>query len=160
MLDRTTLRAFEKFEWTPGRIARLKQLHADGWAYSEIGNDLGTTRNSCIGKAKRLGFTRVCERDGQPRRRKVNNRTFNFGTRKPRKQHLTLIILPDPPEPIVLPPIPNPCAIPLQELREHHCRYPEGNGPFLFCGEQKLYGKSYCAFHYRSCYQKNMRREG
>lgn len=45
--------------WTPERIERLKQLHADGYSGSQIAAALGgLTRNAVIGKAHRLGLKR------------------------------------------------------------------------------------------------------
>ena len=33
------------------------------------------------------------------------------------------------------------------DLEPHHCRWPVGDGPFAFCGDRKVPGKSYCAGH-------------
>lgn len=33
------------------------------------------------------------------------------------------------------------------DLEPHHCRWPVGDGPFAFCGDRKIPGKSYCAGH-------------
>lgn len=47
--------------WTDERVARLRELVAEGLPYSEIGNRLGVTKNAALGKADRLGLSRsVC----------------------------------------------------------------------------------------------------
>ena len=38
----------------PGMIDRLRELHARGYSFSEIGNELGVSKNSVVGKAHRL----------------------------------------------------------------------------------------------------------
>lgn len=44
--------------WTDARIAELKSLHARGWTFFAIANKLGTTKNACIAKARRIGLAR------------------------------------------------------------------------------------------------------
>jgi len=38
----------------PGMIDRLRELHARGYSFSEIGNELGVSKNSVVGKVHRL----------------------------------------------------------------------------------------------------------
>lgn len=45
-----------RFDWNDRTINRLKQCLADGMSASEIGNELGVTRNAVIGKVTRLGL--------------------------------------------------------------------------------------------------------
>jgi hypothetical protein len=40
-----------------------------------------------------------------------------------------------------------PLGISLVELEIEHCRYPDGDGPFTFCGQQRMDGSSYCHSH-------------
>ena len=41
-------------------------------------------------------------------------------------------------------------GLPLWQLREDQCRWPHGDGPFVFCGQPKERGgTSYCAEHRR-----------
>jgi hypothetical protein len=42
--------------WTEAEVLRLRRLNRTGHSYSEIAADLGRTRNSCIGKANKLGI--------------------------------------------------------------------------------------------------------
>ncbi|MGY3278169.1 GcrA family cell cycle regulator [Bradyrhizobium sp. S3.7.6] len=43
--------------WTSDRVVILRRLHADGLSASEIGKQLGCTRNAVIGKFNRLKLT-------------------------------------------------------------------------------------------------------
>ena len=149
MLDRTGSSVFVKFQWTPERIKQLKELHAEGFPYSQIGDKLGTTRNACIGKAKRLKLTRLVDRDKRYPKRRLNRSGFVFGSQSQR-QHLTSLILNLQPEPP--PPQNNAPMVALLDLKEHHCRYPVGTGPYMFCGAPKVFTQSYCGVHHRICY--------
>ena len=44
-------------EWTDERVAQLTQLWDEGHSTSEIGRRLGITKNSVVGKARRLDLT-------------------------------------------------------------------------------------------------------
>jgi hypothetical protein len=43
-------------------------------------------------------------------------------------------------------------GIALIDLDQNHCRYPEGDDPILFCGQQAVPGSPYCATHTKLCY--------
>jgi hypothetical protein len=43
-------------------------------------------------------------------------------------------------------------AVDILDLKNHHCRWPLGNGPFVFCGHAKADGSSYCPEHKRQAY--------
>lgn len=42
--------------WTPARIAELRRLFDEGLLYDEIGERMGLSKNTVIGKGRRLGF--------------------------------------------------------------------------------------------------------
>lgn len=44
--------------WTPERIERLKQLRAESKSFTEIGRELGISRNAISGKVWRLGLAK------------------------------------------------------------------------------------------------------
>lgn len=52
--------------WTDERVARLRELVAEGLSYSEIGKRLGITKNAALGKADRLGLSRPIDKDPEP----------------------------------------------------------------------------------------------
>lgn len=41
--------------------------------------------------------------------------------------------------------------IPLEQLRSNTCRFPHGDGPYLFCGDPVQPGSSYCPHHHECC---------
>lgn len=135
--------------WTDERVAKLKQLHAENYSFSAIGEALGgVSRNACIGKAKRLGL---------PERRKSwrpSKKTLPW-----RRVRVSPIVGLLPDEQFEAAPLPTEFpaeAIPLAQrktfaqLQWHHCRFIYGSpasGDFFYCGGTK-YAGSYCAYHH------------
>jgi GcrA cell cycle regulator len=152
-------------EWTPERVARLEQLRGEGWSNSEIGADLGVTRNSIIGKSSRLGLvSRVSVRDSSEamNRRikamkappvKVNRKADNALILKLAKRAQKAAECP----PMVSAPIPQrdepPGLVGLLGLKAHMCKWPIGELPDLtFCG-QKIKRGPYCTPHAQRAFQ-------
>ena len=54
---------------------------------------------------------------------------------------------PVPPPPLEIVPDDPSTFIPLDQLTPHTCRYPFGDGPFMFCGATRLDDAPYCARH-------------
>lgn len=102
--------------------------------------DFHVTRTAVIGKARRLGLT---DRPRPPKKTRPSQ------ARKTRNLHDNIVVDQITPEAIGI------NAIPFLESREHHCRWPVGEGTgldLLFCGDPKLTGYSYCPRHCRvSC---------
>lgn len=48
----------------------------------------------------------------------------------------------------------------LVELEDNDCRFPFGEGPFLFCGDPVQGKSSYCAHHHAICYSPPHHRAG
>lgn len=161
--------------WTDDRVALLKNLWREGLPVSQIATEIGgVTRNSCIGKARRLGLptheskqrmvTRSVPRQPPKRRSRarptvaagppigldgmqVVPRAKNAPT-GPRRKNAGLSIL---------------------DLRfagdePADCRWPLGdwmdgqdlrNDPpaSLFCGESAIMGKAYCGTHCRRAFR-------
>ena len=130
--------------WTPERVAMLRSRWGT-MRTAEIADEIMAaypgfelTRNSVIGKANRLGLPKL-----------ARGETPRAPSNKPR------------PKPVVRPvntigPIPmglNATAL----LTKGSCRFPmghPGDDNFHYCGNQKLPGKSYCAFHHDMCTEK------
>lgn len=51
-----------------------------------------------------------------------------------------------------------PLNIPFSDLGERECRYPYGDGPYLFCGHPAQADSSYCPAHHRLCWMKPISR--
>src|SRR4029453_12564972 len=54
-------------------------------------------------------------------------------------------------------PLPTPAATEflgksIIDLERDECRYPEGDGPILFCGQRVVQGSPYCPQHTKLCY--------
>lgn len=49
-------RSSESFDWTAARIARLSTLWNDGLSTTDIGRQLGVSKNAVVGKAHRRGL--------------------------------------------------------------------------------------------------------
>jgi hypothetical protein len=107
---------------------------------------LGISRGAVLGKAHRLG---LCSKKEPVSARKA------LPKKPPRLKDLppALPIMDEPPlaEPLF-------AGIPFEELTPQTCRYPQGDGPFMFCGQPKQEGSAYCAHHHRVCYLPLSRR--
>lgn len=154
-------------QWTDEREAELRQYWADGLTCSQIANRMGnTTRNAVIGKASRLKLPgrmtlerkAQCYRSGpisyeEKQRREAARyarRMASQAVRRIRNKDGTL-----PPAKLQEVPVQIEfLGLTLKQLERGHCRYPRGDGPFLFCGQPKMAGKSYCAHCYRICHPK------
>jgi GcrA cell cycle regulator len=140
------------FPWTDERCDLLRKLHAEGLSFSQIGGQLGCSRNAAIGKAQRIGlekrgpaFRSNKSISAKPRGRRVRIRIVGNAVKQPRPE----LDLPDELAPEIV------CdPVTLLNLQSHHCRWPvSGEGAsMLFCGANKSDGSSYCAHHRaRSC---------
>lgn len=134
--------------WTEERLADLRVLCADERKLSaaQIADMLHVKRNAVIGACFRnkIKLPRKSS-GGTPRKlkgRANQGRKFNFT--KPSVEKPVEIKLAD----VV------PLNVSLDDLQPHECRYPYGDGPFLFCGNPVEGESSYCAAHHRLCWQK------
>lgn len=142
------------FDWNDAAIAQLKSLMMEGLSFSQIGALLGCSRSAACGKAFRLGLSDSARR-GRPKivlgesaqvRGRTRQRLTNRGTR------FTMETITEYEQPVMAAGDIEPLNIALLDLEPHHCRWPLGDGPFVFCGHQKYPGSSYCRAHFElSC---------
>ncbi|HWL06752.1 MAG TPA: GcrA family cell cycle regulator [Xanthobacteraceae bacterium] len=139
-----------QIEWTEERVDLVKRRWSEGATGSQIATEIGTTRNSIIGKINRLGLRRTAPREnlnkggGAYQQRNRN--------RKPKAAPAILTVIGKPkaaPMPKgAKPPVVRAPAKSLRltfaDLEPRTCRFPEGDGPFFFCGQPTKPGKSYC----------------
>lgn len=120
--------------WTNSRIDLLRVLWANGENCKEIAKQLGggISKNSVIGKARRLGLSERI-------------RALPVTPRKPARART--VTLPKFLDGRFL-------GIPLTELLVDDCRYPQGDGPFVFCGQPAIDRSSYCRKHHALCYRR------
>ena len=124
--------------WTDTKIEQLKELWKQNTLTHEIAKQLGTTKNSVIGKARRINL--------EQRRRSNSFRIKQF--KQPRATS-------------------NPKGIPLRTIEElknpktiedvadeNSCRYPLGernDPPKYFCGRDRNKNYPYCKPHVELC---------
>ena len=125
----------EQMSWTAGKTVRLKHLWKAGYTAAEIGEKLNYSRNAVIGRAHRLNLD--ARRSGRSSKgTKHSIKTIG------RKEQARMLLLDNNFEPEI--------PTQLEELTEHHCRWPEGEPgkkDFYFCGRTPVKGFSYCRLH-------------
>lgn len=151
--------------WTDEKIAELTRLWDERLSAYIIAEKLGVTRNAVIGKVWRLGLqnpdgekTRKLRKDAverKPRVKKVKLKPrINFVRESVRAvrangnsdaMRLIKSVATDHPD-LRCVEI-DPLLLSLEDLKRGECRYPYGDGPFLFCGHSATEGSSYCAPH-------------
>lgn len=94
------------------------------------------TRNSCIGKAKRMGLVAA---NPLAKIRKIRGPRMRVVRRLQAEAFI-------PAADIV------PLNLTLIELRPNDCRFPYGDKDFLFCANPKMAGSSFCPGHSRLCW--------
>lgn len=142
------------FDWTTAAVAMLRAMHADGAAFSAMGDKLGITRNACIGKARRIGLpthgNAPINRPRKPRKpRHITMTSRHYVTTSSRENVTDL-----PPEPVA-----NPAT--LLQLTDETCRWPIGDphsADFAFCGAMPAIGHPYCGRHCDMAYTRPMTR--
>ena len=142
-------------EWTTERFDLLKELAKVGsnsWIAREINTRTGATfsRNAIIGKKTRNGLesSAPCGSSAGnqiPRKRRGNG---DGGLQRRLVNRRNMKSKPLPEEAFMQDFI----GLPLVELEANDCRYPQGEGPYLFCGQPAIEGSSYCAYHHRLCH--------
>lgn len=148
--------------WTDERVARLKKLWPSGKSSAEIARELGggLNRNAVIGKVHRLGLAGKGRASPNPLGRPAkaapatNGRTLvakkvskPMPSLPPERQ--VVVAAPDPkPEPAPKIKAPASLRLQLQDMSRSQCRWPEGDGPFVFCGHPVHgEGEPYCRPH-------------
>lgn len=125
--------------WTEDRVERLKadvalNISATAIAARLSDDEVTITRNAVLGKLDRMGL--------KLNYRGVKTRTTPFrGLRtkeiERRKKKCGEFM-----------------GIPLLDLQPDQCRYPQGEGPFLFCGQPQQEGQPYCDTHCAICFNQ------
>ncbi len=114
----------EETSWTEERLVLLKKLWDEGLSISQIGEQLGVTRNAVAGKAHRMDL-------------KKRQSPITASSKKPAKTEKTEEL---------------PLRLALREIQwsRSKCVWPSGDPKtvqFKFCGKAIVPGKPYCAKH-------------
>ena len=134
------------FAWTDERKELVRDLWAQGFTATEVARQLGgVSRNAVIGLCHRNDFRQGKRRAApMPKPEPLPPPCHVRG--RNRKACVIDHVLPTP-----TPSTPGAfLGLPLWQLREDQCRWPHGDGPFVFCGQPKERGgTAYCAEHRR-----------
>lgn len=151
--------------WTEEKIETLRRLHGEGMSFTLISAEVGMSRNSCIGKARRLELpmrVTVKAKNGESRpkgRRRPYLRVVraNGNTDRLRVIETVETDLPQFQCEVV------PLNKTLDELDAGSCRYITGDpltdGAGIYCGHP-VFKRSYCAEHFARCYIEPQKRWG
>ena len=144
--------------WDDAAVARLEELHREGLSSSQIGAQLGCSRNAVIGKIDRSGLRlRAYDEGYRQRPKSIPN---GLKARRARSRiSAGYCSLPER-EPAYIPPEPDKPATmakcSLLQLTDKTCRFPIGDPKepgFHFCGNDVAgEGVVYCDHHMRISY--------
>lgn len=143
--------------WTEERVEYLKQRTADGLTCSQIGREMGLSRNAVIGKQHRLKIRSTHSQGAVPGSKQNRpKRTQVTKLRKTAGGHSYRFVETTTSDPWELPMEIFPNPKPLLDLERDQCRWPDnGDGlAMLFCGAPAFEGHSYCFHHCCIAYQK------
>lgn len=130
--------------WTEELVSKLRQLFEQNFSGRLIADHLGLTRNQVIGKLARIGLVRVGPTIGMSKpARTPSDPTIRL--KRPSRAAYYELAQAD----VV------PLHAALLDLSANQCRYPYGDGPFTFCGCQKIEGSSYCEPHHQLTHGNN-----
>jgi GcrA cell cycle regulator len=151
--------------WTAQRIEQLRSCVAAGMTCSEIGAEIGVTRNAVIGKIHRLGLSSG-RPAGAPARASTSCPPRARHPRVPTQHRLLRLAYAQASlgEQATLDTSvasAHPCS--LVEIAERQCRWPIGDpaaADFVFCGNDAIMGFTYCLGHARMAYRAPASRRG
>lgn len=104
----------------------------------------GKSKNAVVGKAHREGWHNPDPAKGGTK----------IGDKRPRQPRLWrgYVSAPVIEQPAELPLPADFLGLPLESLAPNQCRYPSGDGPYLFCGQPTEIDASYCRHHNALCH--------
>jgi hypothetical protein len=149
-------------QWPDDQCAELTCLLASGMVYRLIAVALnekfGTshTKNAIVGKVQRLGLTPPDKPKRPPYVRKPSQRRIErkvlriipANSNSNAMRVMSTVVL----QQERLRCVEIECVTPFDEVTG--CRYPVGDGPFLFCNGVQADGSSYCTAHHFLCCEK------
>ncbi len=140
-------------------IAQLRVLWAEGHTTAVIGRKLGVSKNSVVGKKRRLRLPDRPDpiiRDGRPRRPAMP-RVVRIRPVQRKLPECLLMAATMPPKP--LKPQPVSIIIPHYDPKRTCQWVTNDRRPWTFCGDRALFGKSWCPHHYSIVYRPRLMAE-
>lgn len=149
-----------------GIIDRLRELvDKPNFSFEQVAYTLSRefgvnlSRNACIGKARRVGFSVPGDKVKFRGVRSINADQERKAKRKTRvhTQNITRVVRPSEPyQTIIDDDIPLEQRKTIFELTAKTCRWPVGEGASMFfCGAAPVEGKPYCGSHCARAYTKH-----
>ncbi len=126
--------------WTPERVETLKALWEERYSAAEIARAIGCglTRCAVLGKVQRLDLPTHA---APPRPYRATARTSMPAGEKSAQRPKAKAAPENPGAP--------PLNLAFLDLKPSQCRYAVNDAlPYLFCGQRKEPGSSYCAHHH------------
>lgn len=154
-----------RINWTHEKTQMLRELVASGLSYSQIGRQMGVTKNVVIGRAHRMNIRPPSFKQPSADGAVFQPKPIKSKPRGPRRLFGVLVSSPEmktPPTPldVLIPPhgadAPVSLHLSLADLGPRQCHYPYGDPltPELhFCGHPTNGVKNYCEYHHKRCYQ-------
>lgn len=166
-LTGTPLQTDRPMSWTEEMVEKMIKLRDEGLSSSQIGAQLGVSRNAVIGKVHRLGLhvPRAEQRPGSMARPTSNdhrNRNRKLVLTPPKIIQMRRLAekmrAADPAAflPTVPPSEPGVPGVSILDLTPKHCRWPLGDPrdpDFRYCGDDHVSGRPYCIKHCCEAYQ-------
>ncbi len=147
--------------WSVEHVEILRQLWLEGHSARVIGDRLGRTRNSVIGRVHRLGLPtrlggKACARQ-KPKPRAYNPSAFRKSRARPPELRVTRVKPASASAKRWLREVPPPEArmVSLMELQPGDCKWPIGDPAqpgFGFCGAKRFASFCYCQHHVAMAY--------
>ena len=138
--------------WADEHAVALTKMLADGKSFAEIAASLNEqfnttySRNAACGKGFRLGVS-APQKMKAPRKKRKRDRERAPTIKPPPRIEIIRIRCTEI----------EPQNVTLLELDPDGCRYPAGDGPFVFCNHTQQLGFSYCPSHQALCHAKEPR---
>jgi hypothetical protein len=143
--------------WSDEQIELLRKLHGEGMSFALISEQVGHTRNSCIGKARRLELpmrVTVTSKNEEPRPKGQKRRYFSIVRASGNGDKLRILETVQTDLPAFQCEV-VPLNKTLDDLGRDDCRYimgdPVADGAGIYCGHPAV-KRSYCQAHFECCY--------
>lgn len=149
--------------WTDEQSALLRKLHGEGLSFALISDEVGHTRNSCIGKARRMDLpmrVTLKSKNAEPRPKQERRRYISIVRANGNTPNLRVVETVQTDLPTFRCDV-EPLNKALDEIGREECRYIAGDPRegALYCGHPAV-KRSYCAAHFARCYVEPLKRWG
>lgn len=158
----------ERITWTADRVARLRELHKEGFSCSQMAAAIGgVSRNAVIGKLHRLGVVTPLDREAANARRDIERRRRSrlakeahakrmarAAIERQRRGSVPHSMLQQEPLPLSEP-APDSKRLTFADLNFKVCGWIDGDPRAMhsYCGHDVLHGSRYCEHHHAVSHQ-------